>query len=616
MKGLILGSLSFLLFCTSLFAQNDHFGAGQDNGITVSSSSQSNGTNQQSTINGFGLDAHLRDASRFLGQASLGADYELIQEVASLGEANWIDQQFATPMVSFSDTTDMIWDHFVQEYIDQWGADEIVDNQGIFKLSIYFRMAWWHNAMHSEDHLRQKVALALSEIFVVSEKSQLELDGQGLANYYDMLYNNSFGNFRELLEDVTYHPAMGFYLTHLNNEKTDEENNIHPDENYAREVMQLFTIGLYELNQDGSHILDENDNSIPTYDNDDIKEFAKVFTGLGPAEYYNVWNDISAIPIVWNNPNNTVPSINLSLPMEMFESWHEQGEKYLLNDQVIPPGQSGDEDIADALDNLFNHPNVGPFIGRQLIQRLVKSNPTPEYIERVASAFNDNGDGVRGDMKAVIKAILLDPEARECDWIDEIDSGKMREPMVRYIQLLKSLNAGNESGRLWNVGFWLDFAVMQHVLSSPSVFNFFLPDHQPNGPIIDAGLVAPEFQLLTSATSLNYVNLLYIVLLTDNYMDIATESSMVEIGIPEFNLDLLPEEDRVSLDISDELALVNDPVALVNRLDLIYAGGTMSQDAKDTIAETIPLIALFDEELAVKTAIFLTLISPDYVIQK
>lgn len=607
----------FALISThSMFAQDDHFGAGRDEGITVSSSSQSNGSSHQNTINGLGLNAHLKDASRFLGQATLGADFELIEEVAALGEADWIDQQFATPPVSFRDSAQMIWDHFVDLYIEDYGSENIIGNPAIFPTTVYYRMAWWHNTMNGEDQLRQRVALALSEIFVVSEKSDLQLNGLGLADYYDVLYRNAFGNFRDLLEEVTYHPAMGFYLTHINNERTDTVNNIFPDENYAREVMQLFTIGLYELNQDGSQMLDENQNPIATYDNNDIQEFAKVFTGLGPSEYWNHWEDLSFIPVQWNNPNNTVPSINLFQPMVMFEEWHEPGEKLLLNDITIPAGQTGEEDISDALDNLFNHPNVGPFIGRQLIQRLVKSNPTPEYISRVAAAFNDNGDGIRGDMKAVIKAILLDPEARECDWIDEIDSGKLREPLIRYAQFMRAFNASNETERLWNVAFLLEFAVMQHPLAAPSVFNFYLPDHQPNGPIIDAGLVAPEFQILTSATSLNYINLIYGVLLTDVYMDVATESSAFAMGFPEFDPNLLPLEDRVALDLSDELLLSDNIDALVERLDILLTGGVMSQESKETIADAAFLINLVDDELAVKTAILLTLISPDYVIQK
>lgn len=606
------------LFAVSAQAQvwQDHFGAGQDNGITVTSSSQSSGTSDAATINGMGLDQHLKDASRFLGQASLGADMETIEAVASIGPEMWIEQQFEMPMVSYLDTTVMIWDHFVDAYVDQWGEDQIIGNGMIFPVSPYWRMAWWNNTMKSEDQLRQRAAFALSEIFVISEKSQLDISAHGLADYYDVLYSNAFGNFRDLLEEVTLHPSMGFYLTHLNNERSDPENNIQPDENYAREVMQLFTIGLYEMNTDGTYVLDENDERISTYDNNDIQEFAKVFTGLGPAEYWWHWEDISFLPVQWNSPDNTVGTINMMMPMEMYEEWHEPGEKYLLNGQVVPAGQTGMEDIQDALDNLFNHPNVGPFIGRQLIQRLVKSNPTPDYVERVAMAFNDNGDGVRGDMKAVIRAVLLDPEARDCEWIAQDASGKLREPLVRYTQIMRGFNATNESGRMWNVGGLLEASTAQHPLGAPSVFNFFLPTHAPHGPIFDAGLVAPEFEILTSATAINWVNLMYIALLSDYYMEVSTIPSVAEVGIPEFDPGAWLPEDHVNLDLSDEFGLANNADALVDRLDLLLTGGIMGQESKDTISDAVALLNLFDANAAVKAGIFLTLISPDYVIQK
>jgi uncharacterized protein (DUF1800 family) len=595
---------------------SDYFGAGRINGVQVSSSSQAQNTNHQSTINGAGMDAHLKDASRFLGQATMGYDYDDIQSASESGFDTWIDNQVALPLMSFKDTTEMVWNHFMQAYFDTWGEDEVVNSGGVFPLSIYYRMGWWNNTMKGDDQLRQRMAFALSEIFVISEKSQLELSALGLADYYDKLYQNAFGNFRDLLEAVTLHPSMGFYLSHLNNERSNPDENIRPDENYAREVMQLFTIGLFELNQDGSLVIDANGNPIPTYDNSDIGEFAKVFTGLGPAEYYWHFEDFSFVPVQWGDPNNTVPTINMVLPMQMFEEWHEPGEKFLLNDQVIPAGQTGLEDISDALDNLFNHPNVGPFIGKQLIQRLVKSNPTPAYIERISEVFADNGNGVRGDMRAVVKAILLDPEARDCEWIAFDASGKMREPMVRYTQTMRAFNAHNESEKLWNIAALFEFACKQHVLSSPSVFNFFLPSHAPHGPIFDAGLVAPEFEILTSASAMNYINMVYFWFLADYYMEVTTLPSQVAIGFPESNIEMLDPDDLVSLDLTEELALAGQMSDLLDRLDILLTGGNLSDESKQVIAETANTLALFDQTIAVKSAIFLTLISPDYVIQK
>ena len=206
-------------------------------------------------------------------------------------------------------------------------------------------------------------------------------------------------------------------MSSINNEPTNEAENIHPDENYAREIMQLFTIGLYELNQDGTLILDEDEVPIVTYDNNDIAEFSRVFTGLGPAGYWNPWIDYSEEDVIWGVWYNTVPFIDATQSMVMFEDYHEEGVKHLLNGAETPTGASGEEDIDIALDNLFYHQNIAPFVSKHLIMRLVKSNPTPAYVGRVAAVFENNGEGVKGDLRAVVKAILLDDEARNCEWI-------------------------------------------------------------------------------------------------------------------------------------------------------------------------------------------------------
>lgn len=607
------------LFGCVVFARaqvyNDYIGAGHSDGISVTTSSNQNASEGVNTVNGQGLDQHLRDASRFLGQATTGVNYQTIEQVAGMGLENWIDAQFQMPQMSFQDSTWMVWEHYKQAYLDQWGEALVVDNNNVLPFSFYWRMAWWHNTFTGEDYLRQKVALALSEILVISENSDLEAMAQAIGDYYDVLYHNAFGNYRDILEEVTYHPAMGYYLSHLNNERSNEELNIHPDENYAREIMQLFSIGLYELNPDGTIIEDENGVPVPTYDNNDIKEFAKVFTGLGPSAYWWIWEDLSGVPVTWDNPANTIPTIVAWEPMVMFEAWHEPGEKFLLNGQVVPSGQSGDDDIQDALDNLFNHPNVGPFIGTQLIKRLVKSNPTPEYVERVTNAFNDNGEGVRGDLSAVVKAILMDPEARDCSWIDEIDSGKMREPMVRYIQLLKAFDAANESGQMWSVGFFAEQGMGQHPMAAPSVFNFFLPDYAPPGPVSDAGKVAPEFELLNSATAIDYINLIGDMLLGNVYMDVTTDPSLAEIGIPAFDTALLNADNYVNLDFASEEDIASDTAALVEHLDILLTGGIMSDASKAAITEAADFF-FFDDNLKVKVAIYMVMLSPDYIIQK
>ncbi len=609
----------FLAYNQQVTAQiyNDYIGAGQTQGVIVTNSSNSNGTAEQSTIDGGGLSIDAFEASRFLSNASLGADFETIQEVSEIGVSTWLDHQFEMPIqVSYIDTTWMIWNHFYPQYINIWGEDFIVNNgDAVIPYWYYWKMAWWNNILKSKDHLRQRVTQALSQIFVISEKSNLQLSGPGMADYYDLLYNHSFGNYRDILYNITLHPMMGFYLSHINNPKSDPTNNIHPDENYAREIMQLFSIGLFELNLDGTRKKDEQGADIPTYDNNDIKEFAKIFTGLAPSGYWWPWEDYSSIPAEWGGTYNESPATVVTWEsMIAFDNWHEPGPKILLNDQLVPAGQTTLQDIDDAIDNLFHHPNVGPFIGKLLIQRLVKSNPTPEYVSRVASKFNDNGYGVRGDMKAIIRAILTDAEALDCSWQDEPYAGKLREPLLKYTQVLKAFNAYNESGKLWNWGYLFDEAVSQGILSSPSVFNFYLPDFQPNGPISNADLFAPEFQIHTSATSINYINLVYDWFINENYGEIATHAGDSVHNAPSYDNNDLDPKDYIFLDLEDEYAIAADAQALIDRIDLITTGGLFTDQTKTTIINSVE--QLTDPVERVKTALFLSFISPEYNIQK
>jgi len=567
------------------------------------------------TINGSGMDQQFRDAARFLGQATTGVNFEQIEELSEQGFENWIDEQILMPEMSYRDTSQMVWDHFVQSYYDEWGEIVINGNEDIFPASFYWRMAWWNNAMSGEDLLRQKVTLALSEILVTSEDSRLDADAFGMASYYDVLYSNAFGNYRDLLEEVTYHPAMGYYLSSINNSPTNEEENIHPDENYAREVMQLFTIGLYELELDGTIITDENGVEVPTYDNSDIGELARVFTGLGPAQYWAPWVDYSEEIVQWGVWYNTIPYINSTMPMVMFEGWHEEGIKHLLNGGATVDGASGGQDIDMALDILFYHSNTAPFVSKLLIQRMVKSNPSPEYIERVASIFVNNGEGVRGDLSAVVKAILLDDEARHCSWIEDVTSGKMREPMMRYMQMLKAFDATNQSGKMWSVG-WIADDLGQHPMTSPSVFNFFLPSYAPSGPVADSSLVAPEFELLNSAIAIKYINLISDMLFGEYYMESITMAHPDEIGYPWWDMGFDSPEDHVDLNFNDEIILAStDAHAMVERLNILLAGGTASSETIDTISNIIEIEALEPAD-RVKVALYLLLISPDYIIQK
>jgi uncharacterized protein (DUF1800 family) len=597
--------LLFILSCLTIsgHAQNyrDYLGAGHSEGITVTSSSQQQKTdwresaNAINTINGEGLDGRLLETSRFLAQATFGTGLEYIKTVSELNFEDWIDNQFSIDSQPLQQLSQDIYAEAKQIHISNGGNADDFDNLNWQ----YFMYAWWQSNINNQDLLRQRIALALSEILVISRESNLSGYGVGLADYYDVLKDNAFGNFKNLLKDVTMHPMMGVYLSHYNNPKSIPERNIHPDENYAREIMQLFTIGLYELNQNGTYILDGDGNRIPTYDNDDIKEFAKVFTGLGPADV----EDFS----------DRTPRFGLGhyqarkdIPMLMYDEWHEPGSKQLLNGYTIPGGQSGMQDIDAAIDHLFNHKNTAPFISKRLIQQLVKSNPSPGYISRVSAAFN-NTKGVRGNMKAVVKAILLDEEARSCSWIENPTSGKMIEPMMRYFNVVRQIDLDNDDNRFWNNGFDFYRNTGQAPLSAPSVFNFFLPDYVPNSAFASANIVAPEFQIHDSATSINYLN----------QVDAWTNLRWYEV-LRTWGLEL----EGTPLDFEGLKYYAKDSEVLINQLDKLFTRGQLSEDTKQIIVTAVDGITrgwnddTTQADLRVKMALYLLMISPDYVILK
>lgn len=565
-------------------------GAGNTDSITVTTSNNQNG-NGDKTLDGEGFLPNEVAASRFLAQATLGADLESILAMSNMSYTEWIDSQFVTPkLLGIRQYTQDITSEAVDSVFAMGGNPNDIEPR-----MWYWHSAWWQYVMTSPDLLRARVGLALSEIFVVSELPELDEVPLALADYYDMLLDNSFGNFRDLLEDVTYHPAMGIYLTHLNNPKSDSTLNRFPDENYAREAMQLFTIGLYQLNNDGTYQLDSLDNPIPSYNNEDIQEFAKIYTGL-------TWGDGFAFG------QNPLSELSFTIPMQMKNAWHEPGTKTLLNGMVVPNRNpvNGNADISDALDNLFNHPNVGPFIGRLLIQRLVMSNPSPEYIDRVASAFNDNGQGTRGDMKAVIRAILLDPEARDCALVHDPYRGMLREPITRWTHMARAFNAFSQKGVYRNDMDDFYQNTFQRPLGSPSVFNFFSPDYQPIGPIEEAGLSAPEFQITNSVTIVGYANRLH-----DWVMDLNQVMEYRDIFSGEWNNDKY-----VNLELADELALdeIADVDELLERLNLILFHGQMTGDTRDRIRQALVQVPQSNWEIRVRLAIFLSMISPDYLI--
>lgn len=506
------------------------------------------------------------DAFRFLNQATMGATEDAAIQLRSLGYEAWIETQLrAGPSLQLPYLQALQ----IAEHIARLNAD---------RLDIWFR-----NALHGEDQLRQRVAFALSEILVVAEVGQVASMPYALASYYDMLVRQAFGNFRDLLEEATLHPAMGVFLSMLGNQKPNAQLNILPDENYARELLQLFTIGLIELELDGSAKLDTYGVPIPTYNQDLIEGFAHVFTG---------WHFAGAR----NFLDATDSAENQILPMELYTEFHATGPKRILNDTILPAGQSGRKDLADALDNIFYHPNVGPFLAHRLIQRLVTSNPSPAYISRIARRFDDNGYGIRGDLGAVIKAILLDPEARAPD--DPEKSGKIKEPLLRLTQLWRAYRARPADGRSYGTRSVFRERLGQGPLQAPSVFNFFSPSYAPPGELAQIGTVAPELEIATE----------YQTAMLANYLFRQCFRGNSGLGGA--------QDRKVVLDIEEEMSIADDVEALVDRVATKLLDGratSLLRDEAVSLASTVP-----DSDPATRVAevIFIICISPEFVLQR
>ncbi len=505
------------------------------------------------------------EAFQFLNQTTFGATDAEAQRVMDLGFEAWIDDQLGRP-------ASLQLPHL----------QSLPRPQFLFELQPDRVDVWFRNALHGEDQLRQRVAFALSEIMVVSQLGVLGDLTYSLADYYDVLARNAFGNFRDLIERVTLHPAMGVYLSMLGNEKPNPAQNIRPDENYARELMQLFSIGLVELNLDGTQKLDARNQPIPTYDQPTIEGFAHVFTG---------WTFAGAANFRQAFPNDA----NQVIPMQLYPAFHDIGSKALLDGTVIPAGQTGDQDLADALDNIFNHANVGPFIAIRLIQRLVTSNPSPGYVARVARVFNDNGSGVRGDLGAVVKSILLDVEARPDLRID-ID-GKIKEPLLRLTQLWKAYDASSASGR-----YPINFAFVvfgQGPLQSPSVFNFFSPFYAPPGEIRIGGLVAPELAIATEYQNTFVTNYVFYQTFVWNQANAA-------------NL----QPDDVYIDFAEEMQVAADIDALINMVDDKLLAGQMSATLRTEITGMLERTSETDTALRAAETIYLVVTSPEFAFQR
>ena len=508
------------------------------------------------------------EASRLLTQASFGPSPDAIEQVQTLGIEGWLDRQFTLSGESHL--------AYVQQYSN--GSGRAPRHE-----------IWWKSAVDADDQLRQRVAFALSQLFVVSDTGYTLANAQyGITAYYQMLQDNAFGNYRELLEDVTLHPVMGIYLSMLQNGKGDMEGSTRPDENYAREVLQLFTIGLYSLNEDGSS------NGSSVFTQDQVEAFARVFTG---------WNYADAGR--WDRPLFT--NADMINPMQPFEEYHDTSEKILLNGEVVPAGLDARADLERALDNIFNHPNVGPFVVTQLIKRLVTSNPSRQYVRDVAAVFNNDGNGTRGNLQAVIRALLLHNEARNIP--DIAAYGKLREPVLRLSHLWRAFGVlpGSQSSTERNEYNTVSPQLMdleldtgQAPLKSPSVFNFFQPTYSPAGPVASQNLNAPEFELFTEGNEL-------------------ATSNRIGRQIQQYSVGSISDgEQPVSyLDFSYEVGLAADSDALLAHLNVVLLAGNMSSGLRDLLFSHLQ--ALPDTPAGhltrVRDAVTLIMASHDYLVQ-
>jgi uncharacterized protein (DUF1800 family) len=550
-------------------------------------------------------------ASRFLTQATFGPTSPEITRLSTMTYSAWIDEQFAKPQSLHRD------------YMNQASAD-LAATGGTISQTNFFD-SYWSQAIAGDDQLRQRATFALSQIFVISfTDATLRNQPRGVSSYYDMLATNAFGNFRDLLESVALHPMMGVYLSHLKNQKEDPATGRVPDLNFAREITQLFTIGQYTLNADGSVVTGSDGLAAAAYTSADLSGMSQVFTG---------WSWYAG-PNTTDRTNSRFFGGNANVerdwrPMQDYNHYtantdfHSISAKTFLG--VTIPAQTlatadTQGDLKIVLDTLFNHPNVGPFVGRQLIQRLVTSNPSPAYVGRVTAAFNDNGAGKRGDMKAVWKAILLDPEARTVS--TSTNAGKVREPVVRLGNFMRAFNAKSTSGRFTGIGNTDDPATRlnQTAMLAPTVFNFYRPGYVPSSkPIADAGLVAPEFQIVHDVSVAGYMNYMRSLVTVDTSRDIQQ-------------------------DYTAELALAATPADLVERMNLLLFYGQMPDALKTQITGAVTSRAIPAPVYAAGTApasgaaatapptnqtaidtakrdrvylaVFLSLASPDYLIQK
>lgn len=534
---------------------------------------------------GVGCGVSRAQASRFLMQAAFGPTLDEIQRVQTLGYASWINEQSEKAPTLHATYIKAIYQDMVGQR-SQTNYNRGGEGADPFLFGNNMMTAFARATIQGEDQLRQRMAFALSQILVASRRdANLENRCLGMADFYDIFVRNAFGNYYDVLMEVTMHPVMGRYLSHVGNQKADPSINRYPDENYAREVMQLFTVGLWELNQDGTRKLDGDGHPIPTYTNAQITQMARVMTGFWFGGHY------------WGGGGWT--EADYATPMTLNAETHDFGKKTLLGGYVIPARSATEEnarrDVQDAIRHLFNHANTPVFVGRQLIQFLVTDNPSPAYVQRVAAVFADNGQGVRGDLKAVAKAILLDEEAREPSFTERSAHGRLKEPVIRAMALARAFGMKEVPDLLW--WDWGEFAgsSRQEPTNSPSVFNFYRPDYRAPGLLTQQDLAGPVFQITDSFSSISFPNKLW---------------QMVEEGFSMW------ETYRFPLDLSREKALSATPELLVDHLNLLFCGGKMRMSTRTMILNAINQIPATQSEARAHVAVYLTLVCPEGAVMK
>ncbi|MDG2122568.1 MAG: DUF1800 family protein [Verrucomicrobiales bacterium] len=531
-----------------------------------------------------------KSAARFLSQASFGPSLESIDALLALGPdayEKWIDDQIEKqPATLHRDYIDYIRkDFFEGDFVDQtYGYDRL---NFAFLYGNNATTPFARAALNGPDQLRQRVAWALAQILVISRReASLENRPLAISDYHDILVRNAFGNYRDILTEVSLHPSMGVYLSHIGNQKADPSIPRFPDENYAREIMQLFTIGLWKLHPDGSRMLDGSGEPIPTYGNAEITQLARVFTGL--------WYDVRYSFGVggWDDSH-------YARPMRMFPEHHDFDAKTLLDGFAIPARSPSVDnalhDIHDAVGHLFDHPNTPVYISRQLIKFLVTANPSPDYIERVQNTFVDDGTGTRGNLGAVVQAVLLDPEARNpSHYLADASYGKLREPVLRTFALARALDTGKTDSDFvwWDFGFYE--RALQEPFFSPSVFNFYTPVYQAPGKIRESGLVSPVFQITDTYSAISFPNLLW-----------ETLSTGLRAG----------NGQNLQFDYSNAREVASDPEALLDHVDLLLCSGSMSPNTRNIIREAISDPSFNDDD-RIALATYLAATSPDGAIQR